>query len=178
MSDVRIIVDHLKLEYSGIFDTKALFDTIGNWFMDRSIQKRESKNYEQNLADGKYIEYEIAYWKKITDYTRTIYKIRALFSELKKVTVMKDNKKVDMDQGKVLFYLDGYIEHDYEHRWEMAPMLQFFRMLYDKFFYKYYTERFEQRITYEMHGFYDTLERFFNMYRHYRSVSKVPHFAN
>jgi len=178
MGDVRIIVDHMKLEYSGIFDTKALFKLIGSWFNQRQIQKRESKNFEQTLADGKYIEYEIAYWKKMSDYHRFIYKIRALFSGLKKVEIVQDNKKVKVMQGKVIFYLDGYIEHDYEHRWEWAPMLQFFRVMFDKFIYKYYTERFEQRITYDMHSLYDDLEKFFNMYRHYRPVSKVPHFAH
>ncbi|MFH1641441.1 MAG: hypothetical protein ABIC04_00920 [Nanoarchaeota archaeon] len=178
MASVRIVVDHIKLEYSGIFDTKALFKLIGSWFMERSIQKKESKNFEQNLPDGKYIEYEIAYWKKTTDYVRSIYKIRALFYGLKKVQVVKDKKKVQMDQGKVILYFDGYIEHDYENRWEMKPMLQFFRVMFDIFVYKYYTERFEQRITYDIHALYDTLEQFFNMYRHYRVVSKVPHFMH
>ena len=74
--------------------------------------------------------------------------------------------------------MDGYIEYDYEHRWELTPMLQFFRMIYNKFLYKYYTERFEQRITHDMHKLYDDLEKFFNMYRHYRPVSKVPTFAH
>ncbi len=178
MGDVRIIVDHLKLEYSGVFDTKALFKFLGSWFEQRQIQKRESKNFEQNLADGKYIEYEIAYWKKISDYNRFIYKLRVLFFGLKKVEVVVDEKKQELYQGKVLFYMDGYIEHDYEHRWELTPMLQFFRVMFDKFIYKYYTERFEQRLTFDLHTLYDDLERFFNMYRHYRPVSKVPHFAH
>lgn len=178
MGDVRIIVDHLKLEYTGVFDSKALFRLIGSWFNERGIQKREAKNFEQNLADGKYIEYEIPYWKKVTDYNRFIYKIRALFFGLKNVEIMKDDKKVQMQQGRVLLYFDGYIEHDYENRWEVVPMLQFFRVLFDKFIYKYYTERFEQRITYDMHALYATLERFFNMYRHYRPVTKIPHFAH
>ncbi|HLC96739.1 MAG TPA: hypothetical protein VJH97_05460 [Candidatus Nanoarchaeia archaeon] len=178
MGDVRIIVDHLKLEYSGVFNTKDMFKLIGTWFNDRFIQKRESKNFEQNLADGKYIEYEIQYWKKITDYHRFIYKLRLLMFGLKKVEIVENDKKISVDQGRALFYLDGYIEFDYEHRWEVAPMLQFFRVLYDKFLYKFYTERFEQRLTYDMHQLYDTLERFFNMYRHYRPVTKVPHFAH
>jgi len=61
MGDVRIIVDHLKLEYSGVFDTKKMFKFLSAWFMERGIQKKDVKNYEQNLADGKAIEFEIAY---------------------------------------------------------------------------------------------------------------------
>lgn len=177
MADVRIIVDHLKLEYTGVFDTKKLFRLIGAWFDRRQLQKLEAKDFEQDLPDGKYIEYEIRYWKKVTDYNRFTYKVRALFSGLKDVDIIEGGKKVRVQQGKALFYLDGYLEHDYENRWEVAPMLQFFRVLFDKFIYRLYTERFEQRLTYDVHSLYDTLERFFNMYRHYRPVTKVPHFA-
>jgi hypothetical protein len=178
MADIRIIVDHLKFEYSGLFDTKAFFKMLGSWFNMRGIQKKEMKNFEQNLADGKYIEYEIAYWKKISDYNRYVYKIRALFQALKDVDAMQDDEKLTVKKGKVILYLDGYLEHDYENRWELVPMLQFFRVIFDKFIYKYYTERFEQRLTYDMHALYDEIEKFFNTYRHYRPVSKVPHFAH
>jgi len=101
-----------------------------------------------------------------------------LFYGLKKVEILDNDKKLKLDQGKVIMYLDGFIEHDYEHRWEMTPILQFLRTIFDKFIYKFYTERFEQRITYEMHQLYDNLESYFNMYKHYAPVSKVSHFSH
>jgi len=116
MADLRIIVDHVKLEYTGVFDSKAFFKLLGSWFVERGIEKKEVKSFEQNLADGKYIEHEIEYWKKISDYNRFIYKMRALFSGMKKVDVIQDGKKVQMNQGKVILYFDGYLEHDYNNR--------------------------------------------------------------
>jgi len=178
MADVRIIVDHLKLDFKGIFDSKGLFKMIGDWFNNRGIQKREPKNFEQDLPDGKYIEYEIAYWKKVTDYNRFIYKIRALFFGLKKVDVMHEKKKMRLSQGRVLIYFDAYIEHDYENRWERLPFLIFLRTIFDKFVYKAYTERFERRISFDAHDLYNEVEKFLNMYRHYRPVAKIPHFAH
>ena len=177
MGDVRIIVDHLKLEYSGVFNTKDMFKLIGTWFNDRFIQKRESKNFEQNLADGKYIEYEIQYWKKITDYHRFIYKLRLLMFGLKKVEIVENDKKISVDQGRALFYLDGYIEFDYEHRWEGAAFLQFWRSLMDKFIYRSWTEKFEQRWTHDCHQLYDQIQRFLNAHKAYRLVSEMPTFA-
>ena len=59
-----------------------------------------------------------------------------------------------------------------------SPFLVFFRSMYDKFIYKAYTERFGQRLTFDVHQLYDLIEKFFNMYRHYRVVTKVPHFAH
>ena len=79
MSDVRIIVDHLKLDYKGLLDVKGLFKLINRWFMERQFQKKEDKNHEQNLPEGKFIEYEISNWKKVSGEIKYIYKIRMLF---------------------------------------------------------------------------------------------------
>ncbi len=176
MSELRIIVDHLKLDYSGVMDLKEFFKLLSNWFNERGFHKKEDKNEEQNLPGGKFIEYEISPWKKITNYNKYIFKIRALFENLKKVEVMKDNKKVKVDQGRVLIYFDGFLEHDYESRWDDRPLLLFIRSLYDKFVHKVYTERFEHRLTHDMHKLYNEIEKLFNTYRHYKVVSKAPHF--
>lgn len=176
MSELRIIVDHLKLDYRGVFEAKELFKLIGRWFYERHFQKKEDKCHEQNLPEGKFIEYEISHWKKISDSTRYVYKIRALFQNLKKVEVAREKKKIQLDQGRILIYFDGFIEHDYEHIWDERPLFVFFRTLYNKFIYKAYTERFEQRLTYDIHNLYNDIERFLNTYRYYKVVSRMPHF--
>jgi hypothetical protein len=176
MSDLRIIVDHLKLDYKGILNVKELLKIINKWSQERHIQKKEDKCHEQNLPGGKFIEYEISHWKKISDYAKYIYKIRILFQDLKKVEVKKEKKKEKLDQGRALLYFDGFIEHDYEHRWDERPLFMFFRTLYDKFLYKAYTERFEHRLTHEIHNLYNEIEKFLNTYRYYKVVSKMPHF--
>ena len=40
-----------------------------------------------------------------------------------------------------------------------------------KFIYKAYTERFEQRITYDFNHLYNNIEQYFNMHKHYKVVS-------
>ncbi|MEA2037636.1 MAG: hypothetical protein U9O94_09065 [Nanoarchaeota archaeon] len=176
MSDLRIIVDHLKLDYSGVLDVKGLFRLINHWFSERGFQKKEDKNHEQNMPDGKYIEYEISPWKKITDYNKYIFKIRILFEKLKKVEITKDKKPIKVDQGRVIINFDGYLEHDYGNRWDDKPLFIFFRTLFDKFINKAYTERFEHRLTNDLHNLYNEIEKFLNTNRHYNVVSKTPHF--
>ena len=176
MSDLRIIVDHLKLDYSGIVDIKGLFHLINKWAAERHFQKKEDKNYEQNIPEGKFIEYEISPWKKVTDYTKYIYKIRIQAQNLKKVEVTQDKKKSKLDQGRILIYIDGFIEHDYAHRWDEKPLFQFFRTIYDKFIFKAYTERFEHRLVHEIQGLYNDIEKFLNTSRYYKVISKAPHF--
>jgi len=176
MSELRIIVDHMKLDYSGLLDIKGLFKLINAWTMERAFQKKEDKNHEQNINGEKFIEYEISHWKKVSDYTRHVYKIRALFQNFKKVDVTLDSKRKKLDQGRILIYFDGFIEHDYEHRWDGNPLFVFFRTLYDKFVYRAYTNKFEQHITHDIHNLYNEIEKFLNTYRSYKVVSKMPHF--
>ena len=178
MSDLRIIVDHMQFDYKGLFDLNNLFKTIEAWLFERAYEKRTNKNFEENTPTGKFIEWEIASWFKATDYIRNIIKIRMLFYDLKKVEATRDKEKAKVTQGRVIMYFDGYIEFDYLHYWDRHPVLQFLRTLYDKFIFKAYTERFEQRLTYDVHQIYDMIERHFNVYRHYSVVTKVPHFAH
>lgn len=178
MSELRIVVDHMKLEYSGLFDVQEFFKVVAAWLFERSYEKLTSRDEELMTPTGKFIEWEIRPWKKISDYQRFIIKIRALMYDLKKVNVVRNKRKVRLTQGRILLYFDGYLENDYEHRWDESPLLIFFRTLYDKFIYKAYTERFEQRLTFDVHQLYNHLEKFFNMYKHYRVVTKVSHFAH
>lgn len=176
MSDLRIIVDHLKLEYSGLMDVKELFRLISSFCREREYQKKEDKNHEHNKPEGKYIEYEISPWKKVSDYYRYVIKIRMLFQQLNKVEIVKDKKKVQIDKGKVIIYLDGYIEHDYSNRWDDRPLFLFIRTMYDKFIYKMYTEKFEQMLVHEVQDLYNELEKFLNISRSYTVISKTPHY--
>ena len=176
MSDVRILVDHMKLDYIGLFDLNGLFKTIEAWLKERGMEKRVDKEQELSTPTGKFIEWIIAPWKKISDYNRIFFKIRMMVYDLKKVEAVKDNQTVKLGHGKVLMYFDAYIEHDYEHRWDKTPMLIFLRTLFDKFMYKAYTDRFEQQLTYDAHHLYNVVESYFNMYKEYRPVTAVPHF--
>jgi len=90
MSDLRIIVDHMQFEYSGLFDLNNLFKTVDAWLFERNYEKRTNKNFEENTPTGKFIEWEIASWHKATDYVRNIIKVRMLMYDLKKVEATRD----------------------------------------------------------------------------------------
>lgn len=178
MAEVRIIVDHMKLIYNGLFDVNDLFRAIDAWLFERGYEKYTNRADEILTPTGKFIEWESRPWKKISEYNRYFMKIRILMYDVKKVDVVHENKKIKLSQGRSIITFDGFIEFDYEHRWDEKPLLLFFRTLYDKFIYKAYTERFEQQLSFDMHQLYDHIEKFFNTYKYYRVVTKVPHFAH
>jgi len=178
MSELRLVVDHLRLNYTGPFDANALFKTIQVFLFERGFDLKIDKEFEQNTQNGKFIEWQMKPWKRITDYVRFWPKIRILVYDYNKVNAVVNSKKVKVGNGRVVVYIDGYLELDESQRWEGLPILQFVRTIYNNFVYKVYTERFEQRLSYDMHHLYDTIERFFNVYRSYKVVSKIPPFAS
>jgi hypothetical protein len=178
MSEMRLVVDHLRLNYSGPFNANDLFKHITAFLKERGWDLKVEKEFEQNTKTGKHMEWQIKPWKKISvDQVHYWPKVRILLSDYNKVEAVVDKKKVKVGKGKAVIYIDGYMELDYVNRWEGNPFFQFLRSLYNNFFYKVYTERFEQRLSYDMHHLYYTIEQFFNMYKHYKVVSKVPMFV-
>ena len=176
MSEIRIIVDHLKLDYKGIFDTYELFRQFDAWLHQRGYEKEEHKNTEQTTPTGKQIEWELTHWKKISFHAKYRMKIRVLIWDLKKVDAVRDNQKIKISHGRMLIYFDAYLELDYEHYWE-KPILTFIRTMYDKFIFKSYTEGFEQKLTSEVTHLYHHIMNFLNMYNEYKVISKIPNFA-
>ena len=166
MVERDIIVDKLRLTYEGLFSVADLYKMIDEWFEEKGYDKREKKNVESVTPEGKFIEIEVEPWKKVTDYAKNIIKIRMIFSNIKEVTVEKDGIKVKLNQGKVQFVFDGYLETDYEHMWEGKPLFYFIRELFDKYFYKPYTTGFKQGVKEDLMHLYTNIKAFLNLYRY------------
>ncbi len=173
MSELRVVVDHLRLNYTGPFDANGLFRHITAFLNERGFDHRIDKDFEHTTQSGKQIEWQINPWKRITDSMRYLPKVRILVNDYSKVDAIVDNKKVKVGHGKVTMYIDAYMELDESQRWEAYPAFQFLRTLYNTFFYKIYTERFEQRLNQDMHHLYNTIEQFFNIYKHYQVPSRI-----
>ena len=177
MGETRIIVDHLRLNYTGPFEVKALYKLMTSFWKEKGFDFQSQKEFEHHLKSGKHIEWQLRPWKQVTHNVRHIAKMRVLIYDYKKVDAVVDKKKKKIGQGRVVIYLDGYIDLDQWNIWENRPILQFIRSIYLNFVFKMYTERFEQRLAYDFNHLYNNLERFFNLYKHYKVVSKVAPFA-
>jgi hypothetical protein len=171
MGHVKIIVDHDKIDYSGPLEVNGLLKLIELFIFERGFDKAHDKDFEINTANGKFIEWQIAPWKWISDYHRYIIKVRILGYDIVKADAMKNGKKVKVDTGRVIIVLDGFIDHDLQLRWENFPMLHFIRAMYDNFIFKAYTERFEHMLVNDINHLHDQIEKFLNMYKHYSLVS-------
>ena len=172
MAHLKIVVDHEKIEYSGPFDANSLFRMIDNFVFERGFDKKQEKDFEHNTTNGKFIEWQISPWKKITDYIQYIIKVRVLCYDLQKADIKQNGKKTKIDSGRVIIVIDGFMAYDYDNYWDRHPMLFFIRTIYDYFVFKAYTERFEQRLVHDINHMYHNIEKFFNMYGNYTVISR------
>jgi hypothetical protein len=171
MGHVKFVVDRERIDFTGPFDGNDLLRMIQNFTFERGFDYVQDKDFEHNTKEGKQIEWQAAPYKKITDYVRYIIKIIIIGEDIKKIDIQKDGKKTKIEHGKLIVYLDGIIQYDYDDKWDERPLFQFIRTLYDKFIFKAYSERFEQRLAHDVNHLHDNLEKFFNMNKNYAVVS-------
>ena len=166
MAERTVVIFDQRLTYTGLFSVAELYKIIDEFLWTKKWDKRENKNVETVTPEGKYIELDLEPWIKITDYVRLILKIRLYMSDIKEVEVTKDGRKMKLNQGKVQIIFDGYIETDYEHRWEQKPMLFFLRTLFDRYVFKSYMEKYAAKVTEDLNLLHTTIKSFLNLYRY------------
>jgi len=167
MAERDVVIERYRLTYEGLFNLLDLYTMIDEFFEDKGYDKRERKNIERVTPEGKYIEIQLEPWKKLTDYAKSVIAVRMIFSDIKEVEVEKDGVKVKMNQGKVQFVFDAFLETDYEHRWEMKPMFFFIRTIFDKYIYRSYTISFKNEVANDLNSLIVMCRSFLNLNRHH-----------
>ena len=166
MVETEVVVDQLRLTYEGLFSVKEVYKMMAEWLEEKGYDQKEVKNIESVTPDGKYIEIEIQPWKKFTDYIKSMIRVRMVFSEIKEVEVEKDGVKVKLNQGKAHFVIDGYLQTDYESRWEEKPMFILVRTLFDKYFYQPFMTGYRGHLKENVMDLHGRLKGFLNLYRY------------
>jgi hypothetical protein len=174
MAERRLVVDHMKLSYEGLFNIHELFTLIDHWFREKGFDKREVRNQEHIRPDGKYIEVELQPWKKITDYARHVIKVNMVMLRVKEVIVEQGGRRYKMQNGKINMTFDGYLDTDYEDRWEQKPFYFFLRTLFDKFVYRTYSAEFEDLLVENVTQLIQAIKSFLNLYRYSFGAQRRP----
>ncbi len=166
MAEREVLVDKMRLTYEGLFSVYEIYKMMDEWFEEKGYDKREVKNIESVFPEGKYIEIVLEPWKKLTDYAKSVIKVRIIFSDIKEVQVEKDGAKVNLNQGRAHFVFDAYLETDYENRWESKPTFFFIKTLFDKYFYKSYTSQLKAEVMDSITDLHSRIKGMLNLYRY------------
>jgi len=166
MAEREVVIDKMRLSYEGLFNVTELYKLMDGWFRQKGYDKREKKMSESVTKNGKFIEWELEPWKKITDYAKIIIRLRVIMTDIKEIDVELDNTKVKMNQGKADFIFDGILETDYENRWENKPLFFFLRTLFDKYIFKPYTTGYQGNAIDDVNDLHNRIKTFLNLYRY------------
>jgi hypothetical protein len=170
MSEKKLVIDQLKLTYEGIFDMTGLWRLIDSWFYEKGYDRWEHKNFEQVLPTGKAIEIELLPWKKTTEYFKNTIRIRIKATEVKDVEIEKKGVKLKLNQGKLMMVFDGYLESDYENKWEGKAIFFFLRTIFDKYFFRRHTDYYEKWLVNDLYDVHGRIQRFLNLYRYEKHI--------
>jgi hypothetical protein len=166
MSEKRLVIDQMRLNYSGIFNLNELYRMIDSWLYEKGYDKYEKKNEEQVLETGRKIEIELRPWKKTTDYAKNEIRLRIFVDNMTDVEIERDGRKIKMHKGDIQMIFDAFLETDYEHRWESKPMYYFFRTLVDKYIFKIYTGKFIGNLVADTKDLHQRIKAYLNLYRY------------
>ena len=78
MGEVNHVVDHMKLEYKGVFSIRDFFRMFTRWYKESPYEKGGDFTSEQRTSHGTCIEHFYFPWKKDTLEIRYYMKIRVL----------------------------------------------------------------------------------------------------
>ena len=174
MAERRLVIDHLRVKYEGLFDMFELYKLIDSWFREKAFDKRELRNQEHVRQDGKYVELVLMPWKKISDYARHVVRMEIRAFKLKEVVVTVDNRKVKMNKAKLDIIIDAYLDTDYDGRHESKPLYFFLRTIFDKFVYRTYSTQFEELLVENVSQLHATIKSFLNLYSHTFGAMQIP----
>jgi len=165
MVEKKFVIDGMELAYDGSFDILEFFKTVDRWINDKGKEKEVKKKLENVESSGKKLEQILEIWEDVTDFARSVVRMRALFTDVKETKVKAKKRVKKLNKGKVLIIIDGILETDLEGRWQQRPLFYFMRALADKFIYKFYMNKIEDKLAADCYDLHNTLTDFFDPYK-------------
>jgi len=165
MVEKKFVIDGMKLSYNGPFDITEFFKRVEDWIQAKGKEKEIKKKVEHVEPKGKNIEWFIEIWEDIGEYARPIVRLRALFTDVKEIKLTKGKRKKKLNKGNALIIIDGILETDREGKWQQKPVFYFLRAITDKFIWRFYMNKIEDKLAKDSYELHDTLKDFFGGYK-------------
>ena len=152
-----------KVKHAGIFDFKDLYSFLYTLFTDMEYSVEEKNYSEKTKGDLKEIEVVWLAKRKVSDYFRFQVKMEIRILRMSNADVVKDGIKVSTNKGEFEVKFTGFLEKDYENRWENTALLRFLRGVYDKYIIKSTLEGYEAQVAKEILDISDQLKAYLTL---------------
>ena len=153
-----------KIEFSGLFDFKALYSFAHSWFKEGRYGVTEEKYSEKVTKENKKdIEIEWLASKDISDYFKVENKIKFEISGLSEVEAEIDGKRKKMNEGRISIEITGTLIKDKDSKWDTSPMYRFMRDVYNKFIIPFRINELKGELTNDVISFKEEIKAFLDL---------------
>lgn len=161
MTEKNFVIHDLRFNYNGPLSIPEFYKVVDDWMAKKGMQRETKKKYEHVTAKGKEIEWLVELWKELTEYATDIVALRAMFHNVKEITLKRNGRTIKINQVDCLIVVDGLIETHLHTQWEQEPLFYFLRMLADKYIWKFHTEKYHDVVGADAHELFNFLRNFF-----------------
>src|SRR3989338_737750 len=170
MVERTLVVDHLKLEYDGVFNPDELYNVVASFFFEKGWDWYEKMNELQVTPAWKQIRMIFEPWKNISDYYKIAVKIKILISNVTPADLEKDQQKLNVSNGKINITFDGFVISDRDNQWSSKPLHWFMSIVFEKYFFRDHFAKAETWIRGDIEDVHRQVKTYLNSF-HY-SYSK------
>ena|SRR3989338_2199754 len=166
MGERKLVIDHLKFSYEGLFNVSEFYALISSWFFEKGWDWNEKMNQEQITPEGKQIRLILEPWKSVSDYYKLIMHLKINFIDVKDVEVEHNTETLRLNQGVIRMTFDGYVLSDRQSEWTTKPFRWFMSVLFDKYLFKDHFAKFETWIKSDVDDLHTKIKNYLNVFKY------------
>lgn len=145
MAEKQEIIEE-KLDQSGLFDFKEVYNYAHNWFVEENYGVNEDKYSEKISGSSRDIAFLWKISKRLSDYFKIEIEFKGIVVGMSDVEVETDKEKKKMNKGKIIIEIKGVIVTDPENKWDVTAFYRFLRDVYNKYIIPGRIEETKERI--------------------------------
>jgi hypothetical protein len=154
-----------SIKLVGFTNWRSFYKFCHDWLMDETgLDWLQEEKYEETLnGNQKDIDVKWAGPKKLTDYFRIWMEIKFEIRNLEEVEINKDGEKIRTNKGRFKISVSGYLERDYQGKFERSAFEKFIRGIYERWVIPSRIDQFEGKIFSECDEFLNQAKAFMTM---------------
>lgn len=152
------------LSYDGYFDFAKVMRLVKQHIEKLGYVYQEIDHNEIIKEEGKDIHVHLDCDRDVSDYVLTRLVVFVNVSGLKEVEVDKDGKKLYLNDGKISFEFEAYVNTDYEGRYEGKSFLFFLRTTMEKFVYHRQLLKFKHMVQMDLDDTIKEIKAYLNLF--------------
>ncbi|PIN76012.1 hypothetical protein COV18_01145 [Candidatus Woesearchaeota archaeon CG10_big_fil_rev_8_21_14_0_10_37_12] len=129
----------LYAKHRGFFDVEKVIKSVQNWYVENNFSTIHIPKYKQNFPKPEGIERQVEMHgeKKVTGYVKMHIDIILHFFYLRDIELVRDGKKVKLQEGSVNIEIAGVLELDWQNRFSGSKFLEALDNFYRSYIIKY-----------------------------------------